>query len=119
MKTTKEIAREVRSFVKNSWKGCKLSIRTKFDVMEVALLNAPFNPFSDMDKTGRVYKICDLNLDNDKKDLSEEGYRFFSDILGIIKKYHREDMDAYHDCYSTNFYLFVSIGSEEMDFAQV
>lgn len=119
MTTIKKIASEIRLSVKE-FKGCKFSITTDINKINVALIAAPFNAaveenLSSYEKNNMYFGVNQYYIKDCKK-ITEPAKVIFNQIHEIIKKYHYDKSDAMIDYFDTNFYYDFQVGRFDKPF---
>lgn len=115
--TTTDIAKIIRTGLKQMYPLCKFSVRTSHsDSISVYLMEANFNPFACEPKG--YYQINQYHIEKDEN-LSEQAKQLFVDVNCLIQSYNYDDSDAYIDYFDTNFYYHLEIGKWDKPFMVV
>lgn len=113
--SNKDIAKFLRDFVKKAFPKCKFSIRSDAYSINVTLVKADFNPFSE---TAEARDRVGVSQYGANDFLSEYGEYMFRKISEFLDSYRYDDSDSMIDYFNTNFYYFLSIGSWDKPFVQ-
>lgn len=125
--TTKEIASELKTFVKERFAKIKISIRTDFNHINVVIKNAPFaivSPFGELRKTHGKSWMRDQEFAMEHQDKipydsidfgkyqgyacrTKEANNVLEAIENELAKYNYDDSDAMIDYFDTKFYSTV------------
>lgn len=117
---TKEIGKLCKEHIKKNWKGCKVSITTDHNEINVDLMEAPFtfynmfevHNFSDGTKRALSKGYMQVNhyYINEDERLSPKAAEFFKDIKQFLTNYNYVDQEQLTDYYNCNFYINFNIG---------
>lgn len=136
-----DLATIFRAYVKKHWPHCKFSITRKhYDSFYIALMQAPFSPWCDLDDPEVKMKIERLKMENpyyDPEHHIKEGYKqinhyhiesdfllsptarvLFKDICVFMQSYNFDYSDSQIDYFHTNFYINLEIGKWNKPFVQ-
>lgn len=109
-RSTKEIAKILREYVKRVYPDHKFSVTTSYfsggSSIRVALMSAPYEALLDGTKQRG---LNDYYLEQDRG-LSPQALRVMQDVNRLIKSYRYSDCDGMIDYFDTNFYYDLAIG---------
>lgn len=130
-----------RAYVKKHWPQCRFSVTRKhYDSFYIALMQAPFSPWCDLEdpevkweierrkqenpyyapehpmKTGNK-QINHYHIESDLL-LSPAAKTLFKDICAFVQSYNFDYSDSQTDYFHTNFYLNLEIGRWNKPFVQ-
>ena len=116
MKTTKEIAKEIKEYFKPMAKtnNLLLSIRTEYKHISVNVMR--FNEPILKEYENEHFKTINQWCINDSEELTVAGKTIFNMIMQIINKYHYDRSDSMTDYFDTNFYIHLEVGRFDKDF---
>lgn len=124
----KEIAKRCRKYIKKNWPGCKVSITTNYNKINVDLVAAPFTPFnlfeihnfSEYNKKDVIDGYMSINHYNigDDERLSPQASEFFQDVKFFLANYNFVDQDIQTDFYRCHFYIDMAIGKWDKPFTK-
>lgn len=119
MKTTKEIAQEIKEYFKPMAKthGLKLSIRTEYKHISVYLMSFNEEIIKEDDFFKQYgYKQINHFYISSSESLTNAGKSIFGMIKSIIDKYHYDRSDIMTDYFDTNFYISFGVGCFDKKF---
>ena len=135
----KEVAQNMRKYVKEKYPDCKFSIRIQRyaggQSMTIALMRAPFHAF-DQSIDPEIYPHRDRGYAqlsiyrglgvyenphgpdgyNNGSILTREAWDMLNDVIKQANRYNYDDSDGMIDYFSTKFYLHAEIGSWDKPF---
>lgn len=141
--TVKEIAAKIRSHLKKAYPLCKWSVTKDGSSIDIALMEAPFSPWCDLDDERVQRRIADAMENNplcshpshyieqgykeycnggalDKElCLSKEAQKVFQEVYDYAQDYNYNHSDVYADYFDVGFYLDLSIGKWNKPFLQI
>ena len=111
--STKEIAAEIRSYLKSAYPDCKFSVTTKYASMcaaiSVYLMSGPYEAL----RNGKSHKDLNYFYVEKDEDLTEWALAVMNDVNDCIKSYHFSDCDGMIDYFDVNFYYSIGVGTWE------
>lgn len=130
-----------RAYVKKHWPQCKFSVtRRHYNDFTIALMQAPFSPWVDLENPEIQREIERRKLENpyyDPEHPIKEGHKqinhyhiesdlllspaakaLFKDICAFVQSYNFDYSDIQTDYFHANFYLNLDIGKWNKPFAQ-
>lgn len=130
-----------RAYVKKHWPQCRFSVTRKhYDSFSIALMQAPFSPWADLEDPEVKLEIERRKLENSHYDpehpireghkqinhyhfesdllLSTAAKALFKDICAFVQSYNFDYSDSQTDYFHTNFYLNLEIGKWNKPFVQ-
>ena len=130
-----------RAYVRKHWPQCKFSVtRKNYDSFYIALMQAPFSPWCDLDDPEVKMEIERRKMENpyyDPEHPIKEGYKhinhcyiesdlllsptarvLFKDICAFMQSYNFDYSDSQIDYFHTNFYINLEIGKWNKPFVQ-
>ncbi len=122
-KPLKDIAKEVRTKIKQKYSNCKVSVSIDTGAsytgsIRIALMSAPFEVFEKGTDARTIengyYTVNQYYID--RENITKEAKKFFKDALSILKEYHWDESDPYAGYSRTNFYMDFSIGKWNQPF---
>jgi hypothetical protein len=117
-KDTKNIGKEIKSEIQKI-KGVKLSVKTDYNSINVHLMEAPFEVFTDKFDIN-MHRRKNLQVNHyyfkEDKNLTKEVKTLFSLIDEIIKKYYWDKSEPMVDYFNCAFYYHYEIGKWDKDF---
>lgn len=112
--STKDIAAKFKEYAKTQdiFKDCKFSVRTSFNEITIALMEAPFNAFLDSTKThtqsGTHAAVA-----------TPEAVAVMEHVKAFISSYNYDDSDGMIDYFDRNFYDWYHIGKWDKPFKKI
>lgn len=109
-RTTKEVAAEIRSYVKRAYPDCKFSITTHYASMcssiSVVLTSGPYEALKDGKQTHSIneYYITEDDI------MTDWARAVMIDVNDCIKSYRWSDCDGMTDYFDVNFWYDIGIG---------
>lgn len=120
MKTTKEIAKEIREYFKPMAKSnnLKLSVTTEYKRIDIAIISFNEDLISIEDEFYKNYGYKSVNHYSFRNSdyLTVSARTLFGMINDIIQKYHYDRSDIMTDYFDTNFYYSFSVGKFDKPF---
>ena len=130
-----------RAYVKKHWPQCRFSVTRKhYDSFYIALMQAPFSPWCDLEDPEVKWEIERRKQENPYYDpehpmkkgnkqinhyhiesdllLSPAAKTLFKDICAFVQSYNFDYSDSQTDYFHTNFYLNLEIGRWNKPFVQ-
>ena len=113
-----EIVDIIRSWLKNTYPGCKFSVRkNNYNSIYVNLIKADFEPFKA--GSGLVkHSVNHYHIDSDNH-LNARGKEVMKNITDFVMSYNYDNSDIMTDYFDTNFYFNLSIGKSDKPFEYV
>lgn len=112
--TRKELKEIFAKWLKETYKGCTVSIRlSDYNSIVINLLKADFNPFTD--EMLYSYSLSRYDIHNDPK-LNSRAKEMFTNIQSFCQSYNYDHSDLYSDYYDVGFYLSMNIGTGKTPF---
>lgn len=109
-RTTKEVAAEIRAYVKRAYPDCKFSVTTHYASMcseiSVVLMSGPYEALKGEKKS---HSINEYYITEDD-DLTEWARAVMIDVNDCIKSYRWSDCDGMTDYFDVNFWYDIGIG---------
>lgn len=116
--TTKDIAKNIRKYVKEIYPTYKFSITIETyaggSSIYVKLMEAPQNIFNEGFEEDYM-QINHYHIDRNKH-LNEIGKSVLSDVYTQLLSYNYDDSDAQIDYFNTNFYIHLGVGKWDKPF---
>jgi ribosomal protein S16 len=134
MVDTKMVAKELRAVVKKEFKGCKFSIRTKYNEVSVTLVSAPFEAFASLEYVNTLPPVrthdgthCQLNHYHIKQDhfdrwvsdgahITEQCAKMFIRLCEVMDEHNYDRSERQVDYFDIGFYVHLSIGRWDKPF---
>lgn len=112
--STKDIAAKFKEYAKTqkAFKDCKFSIRTKFNEITIALMEAPFNAMLDASQTHTQ------NATHERV-ATPEAIAVMELVKSFISSYNYDDSDGMIDYFDRNFYDWYHIGKWDKPFKKI
>jgi len=116
--STKEIAKKIRSQVKEKYPTCKFSVATKSESINIALMEAPFEVFLPEHRKQKQYQqLNQYHLTEEyNDDLTPNALACMKAVNEIVKVYRYDNSDPMIDYFETNFYYDLDIGKWDKPF---
>lgn len=137
--STADLAVIFRAYVKKHWPQCRFSVTRKRDIFSIALMEAPFSPWCDLEDPDVKMEI-ERHKENPDYDLEHHvraGYKqlnhfyierdpllssaakeLFKDICAFVQSYNFAHANN-SQYFFTNFYLHLEIGKPGKPFMQI
>jgi hypothetical protein len=116
--TTKDIAKNMRKYVKEIYPTYKFSITIETyaggSSIYVKLMEAPISIFNEGFEEDDI-QVNHYNISNDSR-LNSIGKSVLSDVYNQLLSYNYDDSDAMIDYFNTNFYTHLGVGKWDKPF---
>jgi hypothetical protein len=114
--STKEIAANVRAYVKKNFPGFKFSVRSEWsmyaDSLHIELKEGICIPFVEGSRSAeRGYMSTMSTVKGWENELTPEMFKVLDAVTTYASSFRYDDSDGMQDYYDTNFYLSIKIGS--------
>lgn len=104
-----EYAKQIRQDLKARFPGLKFSVKSDYNSISIALMQAPKSPFTGEFSTA-TYRQVNPYYIGDSEVLNIYGKEIFKAVSEIVKKYHWDESQAEIDYFCCAFYYSLNIG---------
>lgn len=104
-----EYAKQIRQDLKARFPGLKFSVKSDYNSISIALMQAPKSPFTGEFSTAAYRQINPYYI-GDSEVLNIYGKEIFKAVSEIVKKYHWDESQAEIDYFCCAFYYSLNIG---------
>ena len=121
--STKEIAKIMRTYVKEIYPTYKFSITVKdYSSIYISLMEAPHEVFTDKADNYTLEEghtqVNHYSIENNKS-MTELTKEVLKDVYNTLQSYNYDDSDAMIDYFDRNFYIHLNIGKWDKPFKVV
>ena len=110
-----EYAKQIREDLKVRFPDLKFSVKSDYNSIRIALMQAPKSPFAGAYSTATYRQINPYYI-GDSEVLNIYGKEIFKAVSEIVKKYHWDESRPEVDYFSCAFYYSLNIGRWDKDF---
>lgn len=111
----KEYAAQIRSDLKVRFPGLKFSVKSDYNSISIALMQAPKTVFATKMEKAEYRQVSSFYI-GDSEALNNYGKEIFKGVNEVVKKYHWDESRPEIDYFCCAFYYSLNVGRWDKPF---